>query len=104
MKTRRTLTSVQFVIEACILLSVTVTAFVCSEVFQNYDLVLYPSVLILIIGCLFFPCMLSVTFPEEWLDPDTPLRRVLFVFIYPLFWIAARTLGWAVVKVIVKIF
>ena len=35
----------------------------------------------------------ALTFPEEWVDCSQPFRAVLFVFIYPVFFVPVRSIG-----------
>lgn len=47
---------------------------------------------------------LALTFPEEWVDRSQPLRAVLFVFIYPVFFVPVRSIGWMTVHPVERLF
>ncbi len=48
--------------------------------------------------------VLALTFPEEWVDRSQPLRAVLFVFIYPAFFVPVRSIGWMIVHLVERLF
>lgn len=47
---------------------------------------------------------LALTFPEEWGDRGQPLRAVLFVFTYPIFFVLVRSFGWMLVHLLERLF
>lgn len=104
METRATFKRSTWSIIASILLVITIAAFVLSEVFKYNDFVLYSSVLILILMMLIAPGFLALIFPEEWVDRSQPLRAVLFVFTYPIFFVLVRSFGWMTVHLVERLF
>ncbi len=94
------LTPAQWCVEAVLSLLLSVCAFVNSEIFQNVDWILYPSVLLMMFGFLFLPILLAVTAPKKILGSNYVLRLLFALALYPFTIILIREGGWAVIHLI----
>ena len=80
-----------------------ISVFVCSKVFESVDLIVYPSVFVLLIFYFFCPATIAFLAPEKMFGKSVLLRAVFAIAMYPFFYVFVRAAGRIIIRLIRQI-